>query len=483
MKPDLAPERSGARTFSRRLFLGGAGAGAGLLLARGLGVRELPAGESYPEMVRGLAATLTEKQRELIVLPADHASRQVNNSVAVLERPHLGTLLSPGQRTWVEGLYRSMLSPRGLDAFAGTVAVEGRLEGCVLALYGDPESGRAQTVISGGHLLLRGGGPEGGAAFGGGVAYGHQVGNGRWRVPGNSFAYHGDAANRIYARLNAAERAAAIVSKPPHELVLQVQGEKGSFPGVCVGSLSEAGREEAGRLLETVFSSYPEAERRDALSCIEGNGGRDALHVAYYASRGYYEDMAAFGEVGEAERAKRGDPYWQVWRVEGPGTVIHFKGYPHVHGYIQVVRDPARANVGPALASTAGGLEGEGLRRLLEAALRRATGEALAFHGVEVPGRFCPGEITTGLAYSLDPFRNHVAVAAIEGGAMAPELRARLEAGGASLDPRTVYRVATTSYLAGEPEVFGRPERVDERDVRVGDALVAHLRQGGLTGT
>src|SRR5690606_517305 len=104
--------------------------------------------------------------------------RQIDNTVAVLDRPHLGTLLSPSQRVLAEQLYEGMLSPRGREAFAGTVAVEGRLDGCVLAIYGEPERGaaHAQAVISGGHLLLRGGARAMGAAFGGGIAYGHQIG-------------------------------------------------------------------------------------------------------------------------------------------------------------------------------------------------------------------------------------------------------------------------------------------------------------------
>ena len=142
-----------------------------------------------------LGVSLSPFQRAHIVLPADHPSRQVDNTIAVLERPHLGTLLSPAQRALVERLYAGMLSKRGRRAFAGTVAVEGRLDGCVLAIYGEPERGaaHAQVVISGGHLLLRGGARAMGAAFGGGIAYGHQVGDHRWRVDGNAFAYQGDA--------------------------------------------------------------------------------------------------------------------------------------------------------------------------------------------------------------------------------------------------------------------------------------------------
>jgi Protein of unknown function (DUF3500) len=469
-------------SLDRRSFLLGAGAAAGWLVARGLGAASPFAGGAEPapgSALRALAASLTPRQRELIVLPLDHPSRQIVNTLTVLERPHLGTLLSPGQRALAERLYLSMLSPRGRDAFAGTVAIEGRLDGAVLAVYGEPEREDAQAVIQGGHLMLRSGGGDG-AAFGGGVAYGHQIGNRRWRVPGNSFAYHGDAANRLYASLDAAERTRAVRPTPPHELVLQVQGRSGSFEGVQVASLSEAAREEAARLLGTVLSCYPEEEQARARDCIEGNGGLGALHVAFFASHGFYEDMQPWGALAADERARRGDPYWQVWRIEGPGTIVHFQGHPHVHAYIQVVRDPARANVGEALASAPATVEGETLRRLLEGALREATGEPLAFHPAEIPGRFCPGEITTGVAYALDPYRNHLVVAEIDGRAMAAPLRERLAAAGAEPAPERRYRVATVSYAASRSDWFGEPERVEPSELLLRDALVAHLRAGGF---
>jgi hypothetical protein len=471
--------------LGRRAFLTGAGLAAGFWLARGLGApRWLAPDEpvdALPELLRALGASLTPRQRELLVLPADHPSRQIANTLSVLERPHLGTLLSSTQRALAERICASMLSERGREAFAGTLAVEGRLDGCVLALYGEPESGRAHAVLAGGHVMLRGGGESGaGSAFGGGLAYGHQVGNRRWRVPGNSFSPHGDAANRVYARLSPEERARAVLPSPPHELVLQVQASGARFAGARVGSLAEPAQEEAARLLDEILSIYPQAARDRALSCIAGNGGLAALHVAFYASHGFYSDMRSWGELEPAERARRGDPYWQVWRIEGPGAILHFQGYPHVHAYVQVVRDPARANVGETLGATPVAVEGERMRRLLEGALRRATGEARAFHGHEVPGRFCPGEITTGLAYSLDPYRNRVVVASIPGRAMTPALRERLASGGLEIDPAQSYRVATLEYFAGSSEIFGDPQRVEPSDLLLRDALVAHLRADGL---
>jgi len=463
----------------RRTFLLGLGATAGWLATRGLGARE-PA--SFEATLRALGASLTAGQRGHIVFPADHPSRQINNTFSVLRGPHLGTLLSPGQQALVRDLYEAMLSERGREAFAGTIAVEGRLEGCALALYGEPTEPGAQAVISGGHLLLRGGAPIPGAALGGGVAYGHQIGNRQWRVPGNSFAYHGDAWNRFFATLDAEERGAAILAEPPHELLLQPQAADGAFPGLALARTSEATREAARALLDAVLSAYPEAGRQDALSSIAHHGGVEALHVASYASRGFYPDMKSWAELEPAERERRGEPYWQVWRVEGPGTVIHFKGHPHVHAYLEIVRDPARANLGESLARTSATLEGEPMRRLLEAALRRTTGEALAFHGAEVPGRFCAGEVTTGLAFALDPHANRVAVATCEGRGLPAAARERLEAQGAAIEPNGRYRVATTDYFAHEQEEheLGIPLAVETSTERVRDALIAELRANGL---
>jgi hypothetical protein len=468
--------------IGRRAFLAGVGGGAGLLLARGLGVRAPgPAAAGPPDVDRALhelAATFSAGQRERIVLPWDHPSRQVTNTIAFLDRPHLGALLSPQQQALARRLCDAMLSERGRDDLAGTFAVEGRFEGCVLAIYGEPEGGAAQATIMGGHVHVRGGGAAG--PLGGAMAYGHQVGNHRWRVEGNSFAYHGDAANRFFAALTPAELARAVQSKRPHELVLQPFAEGADLPGVRVGDVSEEARGQAQRLLDTVLGIHPEAQQRAARDAIDARGGLDALHVATFADKGFYPDMTPWSALSPAERASRGLPYWQVWRIEGPGSVFHFQGHPHVHAYMNVVRDPRRAAVGEALAETPVVVEGEAMRRLLEAALRRATGEPLAWYHREVPGRFCPGTVTTGLAWAAAPYGNTIAVAEIDGRAMAAPLRERLEAGGTRIEPGRRYRVATHRYYASLRDSFGDVASLEETGVPVREALVAHLRAGGL---
>jgi hypothetical protein len=145
-----------------------------------------------------------------------------------------------------------------------------------------------------------------------------------------------------------------------------------------------------------------------------------------------------------------------------------------VHAYVQIVREPRRANVGEALATTDKAVEGPAMRAFVEAALRRATGEALAFSSPEPPARFCPGEVTTGLAYARDAYRERIAVATIDARAMAAPLRERLGA------PAGICRVATTPYLASDRTLFGQPDNVGQTQIPLRDAFVAELRAGQL---
>ena len=146
----------------------------------------------------------------------------------------------------------------------------------------------------GGHVMLRGGEARTARAFGGGVAYGHQVGNGRWRVRGQLLRRTRRRRQPLLPlRSRPRSAARAVLPTPPHELVLQVQGAGGRFPGVrdrlrC----SDAAQREAARLLDTVLSTLPRraADARRARASTR-NGGIGALHVAYYASHGFYADM------------------------------------------------------------------------------------------------------------------------------------------------------------------------------------------------
>jgi len=187
------------------------------------------------------------------------------------------------------------------------------------------------VALYGGHLLVRGGGatPEG-TAFGGPIGYGHQLGNALPRIPGNAFDHHLDAANALFGALGPGERSRALIDgEPPNERVVQLQGAGGSFPGLAMRGLAREPHEKLLVLLDTVLSCYAERDQDAARRCLERSGGVAGLAVAFYSSRGFYDDGVASAELPEAERAARGTPWWHDFRVEGPGTVVHFRGWPH----------------------------------------------------------------------------------------------------------------------------------------------------------
>jgi hypothetical protein len=425
----------------------------------------------HATLVRQLHASMTPAQRRAIFLPWEHPSRQLVNTVAILKNPHLGTLLDAHQRALVWAMWHGMQSEAGRARFREPLRAEaGGLDGCVLAIYGDPQSGPCQSVISGGHLQMRGGDIPNGA-FGDGFSYGHQVGNGIVRVPGNVWAFHSDAANALFSALSSGQRRAALALAAPYELTVQLQGADGIFEGLAGAALNADQRAMLVSFLEDILSAYPEERAREALSDIEANGGVDRLHLRYFAEQAYYTDGATLAQAGWRADAL---PYFQVWRIDGPGTVIHFKGAPHVHAYVHIARDPGRQNVGDVLTRTDQLLEGESLRGFMETAMANAAGADIGLFPGDVAARFPAGEVSEGLVWSLDPFANRLHVVQMHGSAMTDMVRAK----GRAVDPTRTYRlVAPDYYLDVFGDEIGEWSSREDTGLVLRDVLVDALRR------
>jgi hypothetical protein len=473
--------------IARRAFLGAVGLAAGLALGGGIRLLGRRPVEDW-DFATALAAlweSLSPVQRKAVGRPWDHPSRQLVGHVACLGAPRVASVLTASQQVLVHRLYETLTAAEQRRRFGRLVGLEGGgLDPCEIAIYGDPRGPRCQLALSGGHLLLRGGGGAASrSAFGGPLAYGHQIGNGVPRLPGNAFAYHGDAANALVAGLDAPRRRQALVAgEPPFETAVQLQGAGGVFAGLPLRELDDPGKEAAQRLLGSVLSCYAESERAEALGCLRRNGGLESLHLAVYTSRGFYPDGAAVGELDASEQARRGDPYWHVWRLEGPGTVLHFRGWPHVHAALHLAEDGgAGQHVGEVLAENGELLEGERLRTLLLEALREATAAELAFLPGELPARFPPGPVSTGLVWSLDPYADEVAVARLRGRDAAAPLREQLAARGVRLEPGRVYRIATPRFASGAEDLLGPAREVERSGLGLRHAYEAYFRRHGLT--
>ena len=65
---------------------------------------------------------------------------------------------------------------------------------------------------------------------------------------------------------------------------------------------------------KVILAPYKEEYVDEALDLLQEGGGFDQLHMAFYKTF----------DLGNDEE-------WDIWRLEGPTFVWHFRAAPHVH--------------------------------------------------------------------------------------------------------------------------------------------------------
>jgi hypothetical protein len=232
-----------------------------------------------------------------------------------------------------------------------------------------------------------------------------------------------------------------------------------------MAELAPEGKALARELVGAIFSTYPERDVAYAEECLAANGGIDALAFSTYEA----------GEDGPI-------PAGQVFRLEGPAAVLHFRGHPHVHAFVNVAMDgDAPLSVGEPLGENPAVLEGDAVKELFERALRSETGSDLAYYPREsVVGRLRAGAIRSGDIYTLESWQEAAVVASIRGSRLSAGMQQSLAAQGAALDREMVYKVATTGYAAKSlAQDLGRADSTHAGPL-VRELAVAHLRQHGF---
>jgi hypothetical protein len=263
--------------------------------------------------------------------------------------------------------------------------------------------------------------------------------------------------------------------------LIQIQGVKSDFKGVRIGDISDAAKEVAREMLNTLFEGYTSEQQSDAWTAIDENGGVDSLWVAMYTDFGFYQDGTRYSDLSINERNDKGLPYIQVWRIEGPAFVMHFKGYPHVHAYMNIVRDPHKAAIGEVLTTTKLPLDQGATKRLIDSMLEYQTSEPLTFFPELLLGRISPGAVSTGSIYTLDPFGNSIVVADISTEGMSARLRKSLIEQDRPPQPGQRYKVATVDYMLKRKDIFGVPEGVAHGFGTVRDSLINFVRDKDLS--
>ncbi len=271
--------------------------------------------------VKRLYGTLTSDQRKAICFPFDDPKRNRINANWAITKPTIGEFFTKEQQAIVDEIFKGATSPDGYERFQKQMEDDsGGFDTYHVALFGEPESGKFEWELTGRHMTIRVDGDSvEGTAFGGPIVYGHGAGDSQKGLPGNVFYYQTLKANEVFEAMDGKQREKALLEKAPRENAVELQGASGKFPGVAIGELARDQKELVEKVMKVILSPYREKDVDEAMAILKQGGGLDALHLAFYKS----------DDIG-------GDHVWDIWRLEGPNFVWHFRGAPHVHTYVNI---------------------------------------------------------------------------------------------------------------------------------------------------
>jgi hypothetical protein len=273
-------------------------------------------------------------------------------------------------------------------------------------------------------------------------------------------------AQRLFRSLDSGRQKQALLAEAPVQTGIELQGRVGVFPGIPISDLKQDDKTLTRELIGRILSTYPANDVAFARECLEANGGADALFLSYYQH----------GEDGDI-------PESQVFRLEGPAAVFHFRGYPHVHAFLNVAMDgDSPLSAGEPLGTNPAWLDRAGVKALFESAMRSETKADLAYYDEgSVAGRLRKGIIRSGDIYSLESWQELVEVVDIKGANLSAGLLAQLRDRRVEVDADKIYKVATTSYIAADDSA--KIGRIDSKQqgAMLRDVTVAYLRSHGFT--
>ena len=269
--------------------------------------------------VKRFHETLSAAQRKIICFPFEHELRsKISANWAITEPKIIDDFYSDAQRKLIDEIFRNVTSEDGYERFQKQMSEDrdGGFGQYHVALFGEPGSGKFEWEMTGRHLTIRADGDSAvNVAFGGPIVYGHGASDTRKNV----FHYQTKKANEVFAALDAKQAEQALLAKAPRENQVPIQGDEGKFPGVAVSELSTDQKELVESTIKVMLAPYRKEDVEEALALLKTGGGFERLHMAFYQT----------GDLND-------DKVWDIWRVEGPSFVWHFRGAPHVHTYLNI---------------------------------------------------------------------------------------------------------------------------------------------------
>ncbi len=335
------PEADLFGKVTRRRFVQAASASAAAMaLPRVVRADDAAADAKTPEsLVKKLYESLSEKQREEVCFTWDYTDdRKVlrthvsnNWQITDLKTCGLGTeFFTRDQKdmieAWFWGLYNKDWHDRIRKQLQDDAGGYGKQQ--TIAIFGKPGSEKFEMAMTGRHLTIRcDGNTTEHVAFGGPIFYGHAASGFNEQVghPGNIFWPQALKANDLYKMLDGKQREAALFEKMPSESAVAFKGKE-KIPGLPVSEMSKDQREHLQGVLKLLVEPYRLPDQQEVTKCLEAQGGLDQVRLSFYRE----------GDLGN-------DGIWDVWRLEGPSFVWHFRGTPHVHVWVNVADDSSVA--------------------------------------------------------------------------------------------------------------------------------------------
>ena len=326
--------------FDRRTFLRGVGGSA--FAAATLGWPDLgfaAVSDSPESLARQLHHSLSESQRRLIALPWDHVDGErglLRARVSAnwnITAPSLDSdFYSSDQRALVRAIYEGLVDPGWHERYDRHLLDDaggwGKKQS--IAMFGEPDAGPFQFVMTGRHMTMRAGSDATNpVAFGGPIFYGHATGTWwsgsfveRAHHPGNVFFAQAKAATALYDLLDGDQRTLAHVSDAPNEADLTFDGAT-SQQGLRLSALSPDQLEEADKLVDVLVEPFRSEDRAAVRAALASQGGLGACKLSFFEP--WY---------------RGGDELWDSFRLDGPSLTWHFRGDPHVHVWVHVASQP-----------------------------------------------------------------------------------------------------------------------------------------------
>jgi hypothetical protein len=300
--------------------------------------KSLSAAEKTPEsLVKLLYESLSAGQREQVCFPWQHEHDEwgllrtrVSANWNITDPTVESEFYTPEQRELVRAIYRGIIHPEWHERYdrqqeddAGGFGANNSL-----AIFGTPGEGKSELVLTGRHMTLRCDGDAAEhVAFGGPIFYGHDptgTGSDNAKHDGNVFWPQAREANKLYEALDGKQQKLALVTDAPDESDVPFRGKNGRFDGIPISELSADQRTRVQEVLRKLIEPFRQGDRDEVVACLKAQGGIDACHLAFYRE----------GDIGR-------DSVWDIWRLEGPSFVWHWRGSPHVHVWVNVANDPS----------------------------------------------------------------------------------------------------------------------------------------------